>query len=302
MKTQMTPIMYDGTTNPTVFVEYFRLQAVYQEWDNAKQCLVLPMFLRGAAKKVFTAFNPKNNIDDLLAEIVDKCTQPQEFLLNEFFQRKQQIGETISKFALALEALLQAADPTMPVANQTKLLKAQLSNSLPDHTRELINFNSAMTWPELLRNLDKSTPRVASIETKLPLIKAEPADINWLTSQPSYNRPSYPTSAPYSNQNKFNGNCHYCNNFSHRESECRIKDRANQFSSTRFSYNRNNNNNVSNRGGNNRTATFKYGNHNTNNYGSQRFNNRAKLKFGSFRSISICLLYDNYNNLFYKLQ
>jgi hypothetical protein len=120
--------MYDGTTSPVVFAEYFRLQAIYQDWDNDKACLVLPLFLRGNAKKVFAAFNPKTSIEDLLAEIIDKCSQPQEFLLNEFFNRKQHAGESVSQFAAALAVLLQAADPTMPEINATKLLKAQLSN------------------------------------------------------------------------------------------------------------------------------------------------------------------------------
>ena len=44
------PTMYDGTTSQVVFAEYFRLQAVYQDWDNDKACLVLHLFLRGNAK------------------------------------------------------------------------------------------------------------------------------------------------------------------------------------------------------------------------------------------------------------
>ena len=227
------PTMYDGTTSQVVFAEYFRLQAVYQDWDNDKACLVLHLFLRGNAKKVFAAFNPKDNIENCLKEIIDKCAQPQEFLLHEFFQRKQHVGESISTFAAALEALLQAADPSMPEINQTKLLKAQLSNSLPDHTRELINFNPAMTWADLLRNLDRSIPRVAATEAKLPLIKAEPFEVNWLSTHASHNnRPSYPRSNPNTDSNgdqgnRFNGTCHFCHKFGHREFECRTKARDN---------------------------------------------------------------------------
>jgi hypothetical protein len=283
--------MYDGTTSPVVFAEYFRLQAIYQDWDNDKACLVLPLFLRGNAKKVFAAFNPKTSIEDLLAEIIDKCSQPQEFLLNEFFNRKQHAGESVSQFAAALAVLLQAADPTMPEINATKLLKAQLSNSLPDHTRELINFNEALTWTQLLRNLDKSGPRVPVADGQLSLIKSEPVEVNWLSSQADQGRPRYPSSNPRvdsnGNQgNRFNGTCHYCHRFGHREFECRTKVRDSMASQMRFDDNQSNSYNNDDRGSN----LYNRGNSNHSRVSTNRFNintssnNRGFHNNSSFRN------------------
>ena len=275
------PTMYDGITNPVTFAEYFRLQAIYQDWDNDKCCAVIPLFLRGKAKKVLEAFNPKNVIEDILKEIIAKCEQPKEFLFNEFLQRKPLSGESMAQYAAALEILLQAADPAMPPASQTKLLKSQLTNSLPEHTRELINFNPTMTWPDLISNLDRSSHRVAQSEIKLPLIKIEPieTELNWLSSQGGQNRPQYPGSNQKINQstnqvNRFNGTCNYCNKIGHKEFECRSKARDNSCNSTTYDYNRdfnNNNNNSYNRASNYRTSNANRA-YNSNNYSS---NNRT---------------------------
>ena len=45
------------------------------------------------------------------------CAQPAEVLLDAFFERKHQLGETISKYAKALKELLTQAEPTLPAAS-----------------------------------------------------------------------------------------------------------------------------------------------------------------------------------------
>ena len=95
--------------------------------------------------------------------------------ITRVFQRKQHVCESILTFAAAFEALLQAADPS--VINCLAILG---------------NF---ITWPDLLRKLDRSIPRVEATEAKLLLIKAEAFEVNWLATQTSHNnRPSYPRS------------------------------------------------------------------------------------------------------------
>jgi hypothetical protein len=44
------------------------------------------------------------------------CAQTAEVLLDAFFERKHQPGETISTFAKALKELLTQAEPTLPEA------------------------------------------------------------------------------------------------------------------------------------------------------------------------------------------
>ena len=262
----LAPMMYDGSTNPATFLDHFRLQSLFQDWDEAKQLTSLPLFLRGTAREMYTFIPIKTSIETVLTELIAACTQPQEVLLNQFFQRKQHPGESISKFAKALQELLHLADPTLPVRNQTTLLKAQLCQSLPEQMRAMINFNSTMSWNDLLRNLDKTLPHVVAYDQQqlqqptrwdsqtqqlipLDMIKTEPLNVNWLDSNAN-------GTLPYSNNNnnnqhnsnrtqrsynmqRFNGNCNYCQRFGHQEKDCRTKKKRDQqgASSNNNSYN-----------------------------------------------------------------
>ena len=119
---QLTPIMYDWGTDPVSFVEHFRLQALFMGWDVATQATSLPIFLKGQAKENYTAIiATKTDIDDILADLIKTCAQPREVLLDEFFERKQRPGESVSAFAKALKALLTGAEPTMPADNKKTL-------------------------------------------------------------------------------------------------------------------------------------------------------------------------------------
>ena len=118
--------------------------------------LSLWLFLEGTAKDVYDDFADKSQIEQLLKELMDKCARPKEVLLTEFFQRRQRAGESMSKFGRAIQELLKLAEPGMSTENQTTLLKVQISQAFPEHMRELINFNPTMTWPDLLRNMDKN--------------------------------------------------------------------------------------------------------------------------------------------------
>ena len=68
---QLTPIMYDGSTDPVSFVEHFRLQALFMGWDVATQATSLPIFLKGQAKENYTAIiATKTDIGDILADLI----------------------------------------------------------------------------------------------------------------------------------------------------------------------------------------------------------------------------------------
>ena len=104
MASALAPIMYDGSTNPTTFVEHFRLQARFQDWDNTNQLLALPLFLKGQAKENYaTILATKTTINDILAELIKMCERPRELLLEEFFERKLRPGESVSSFAKAIQ-------------------------------------------------------------------------------------------------------------------------------------------------------------------------------------------------------
>jgi hypothetical protein len=255
----LAPMMYDGSTNPNTFVEHFLLQALFQGWDDTAKVAALPIFLKGQAKDNYNTIRQTlNDIGPILKALVTMCAQPAEVLLDAFFERKHQPGETISTFAKALKELLAQAEPTLPEANHKTLLLRQLAKSLPPHMQTQINFNSGMPWNELLANLDKQNVQQlkwesqAQHETPNNLIKTEPLDINWATTNYANNRSPYsncnqPRSnnidTNYGNQSRsinnaftgrnidptrFNGTCNYCNKFGHKEVDCRSKRRDEQ--------------------------------------------------------------------------
>ena len=304
MENNMQFVMYDGSSSPVTFVEHFRLQALFHDWDEAKQLTSLPLFLKGKAKRAYTAIVTKTAINVVLKGLIDACAQPQEVLLNEFFQRKQRQGESISKFAIALQDLLALADPTMPEDNQTRLLKAQICLSVPEHMRAMINFNPAMTWDNLIANLEKSLPHVIAYDNQqqqqatrwdsltqqlVPtnMIKTEPLEANWLdttrsgqtSGRPTYDNDSRPTNSNRNNstQQRFNGNCNYCHRFGHKEIDCRTKARESQNYPT-------NNNNNHNRRGNNNTNSNRYGNNNSFNSRNNNRDGRNSNGFNNRRS------------------
>ncbi len=132
--------------------------------------------------------------EDVLKDLVTSCSQPKEVLLYQFYERKRSSTESISKYALALQELLAFAVPTMNLAEQTILLRAQSCLSVPEHMRALIQFNSSLSWDALLVCLDKSLPHVMAHEAQqqqqqfyprsqhqaLPLIKTEPIEATWV--------------------------------------------------------------------------------------------------------------------------
>ena len=66
MVSALAPIMNDGSTNPTIFVDHFRLQASFQAWDNTNQLLAFALFLKGQAKENFTTIiEAKTKINDI---------------------------------------------------------------------------------------------------------------------------------------------------------------------------------------------------------------------------------------------
>ena len=101
--------------------------------------VALPIFLKGQAKDNYNTIRlTLNDIGPILKALVTMCAQPAEVLLDAFFERKHQPGETISKFAKALKELLTQAEPTLPAANHKTLLLRQLAKSLPPHMQTQI--------------------------------------------------------------------------------------------------------------------------------------------------------------------
>ena len=101
---------------------------------------------------MFKAINPQTTILQIFNGLITGCQQPQELSLYQFYERKRRTGESVSKFALALQELLLKALPEMndtpELAN--KFLRPQLCLNLPPHMRAMVQFNSNLTWEQLL--------------------------------------------------------------------------------------------------------------------------------------------------------
>jgi hypothetical protein len=150
--------IYDGSTDPEDFVNSFKIQAA--EWSPENQLEYLPLFLRGKAKRLYDAVlaGDKDTIAKALIKIVALCAKPKETLLYKFYQRQLQSGESVADYACALKELLDVASPGLTMEQQLPFLRAQICLQVPEHTRALIQFNSSLSWDQLLASLDKAFP------------------------------------------------------------------------------------------------------------------------------------------------
>ena len=241
-------LVYDGSTCPSDFIRSFQIQALYQDWDGASQLTHIPLFLKGKAKRVYDALTIKTTIKHVTDELLAKYAQSQDQLLYQFYERKRHDDESISKYALALQDLLQLAVPSLEqttllavytnwqslTLEQTTLLRAQLCLSLPDHLKALIQFSPSMSWDDLLACLDKAFPHVIAhgdrstsrwdSHQSQPLIKQEPVDTHFADAKTSRGSA------------RFAGNCHYCGKPGHKlqdrqtvESDKRLQSIATAF-------------------------------------------------------------------------
>ena len=300
----ITPLTYDGSTNPATFARKFKIQALYQDWDEDAQLKAIPILLEGAALEHYNEIlvaKANSTTVEILVELTKRCVQPREKLLDDFFDRTQQPGESITSFAKALKELITQAEPSMDPDTRKSLLIRQLSKALPPYMQTLIDFCSTMTWENLLAKLDKSNyqqqkwdeQKLAQIPTNL--IKQEPCDLNWLDSSSnargSNNNHRTTNSNRSNNSTRFNGTCNYCRRVGHKEAECRTKAREQQQENGTFNNSNDNNdnngkpnnNNYNNNNGNrpntyNNNNNYRNNNNNSTNSNSYRTNNNNNYR------------------------
>ena len=177
--TTVSAVIYDGSTNLSDFVRQFRLQALFHGWNDDKMLSSLPLFLKGRALRNYNDIVSKTNLEVVLKALADSCSQPKELLLYQFYERKRTQNESISKYALALQEML--AVPAMHMDQQTVLLRAQLCLGLPEHLRAMVQFNSAMSWDNLIVCLDKSLPHVTAYNAQQQQLHATQQPSRWDT-------------------------------------------------------------------------------------------------------------------------
>jgi hypothetical protein len=158
--------------------------------------------------------------------IVVACAQSSTILLYEFYGRKLQPGESISKYALCIQDMLAKAVPNLEANQRNPFLRGQLCMQLPEHMRALVEFNDDKPWDELLAKLDKALPHVLKHEqSRSPftaqqsnqkidpfetLIKQE-IDVNYNSSRQA--------SSNFKPKTRFTGICDHCKIVGHKKAD-----------------------------------------------------------------------------------
>ena len=57
-----TCMVYEGEPDPNDFIRQYKIQALFHDWDEAKQVANIPLFLKKKASRVFKAINPQTTI------------------------------------------------------------------------------------------------------------------------------------------------------------------------------------------------------------------------------------------------
>ena len=203
-------LSYDGLSDISEFERQLTLSAAIFSWDDRKKLELLPLFLKGKARRVFEATNEdtKKDFKSLMKAIKDGCSQPSELLFQEFFQRKPSSGESLSNFASGLVDLIKRASPALGENERLAMVKAQLCLFVPDYLRVLIKVNSSMTWDQLLVALEGSGVAAQSAFGVSEEIKKEEFDINKMEAN------------HIGREVRFNGNCNFCGRFGHKSAFC----------------------------------------------------------------------------------
>ena len=211
-------VIYDGMSSPKEWIRSFNILAVYQDWDNEKKLANIPLFLKGKAQRVYDGMAMKTEIKQVTDELLAKCAVTSDALIVQFYNRKKKQDESYAQFASSLQDILSNALPDLDASKQLPLLRAQLCAGVPDNIKTLVNFNRSLKWDELVVCLEQAFPTSSDAaasyaQNLIDTVKTEPIESNYTSSRSSASS-SRPTRA------RFQGNCHFCQAFGHRQAEC----------------------------------------------------------------------------------
>lgn len=152
--------IYEGIKDPEEFVQCFKICKIMKGWTDDIALANFPVFLKAKALRVWTAkeATDKDTLDKAYKIIIAGCKPPNESLLVDFLSRKMKPTESISRYALDLQQLLQIAAPELNELQnvQSAFLRAHLCISLPKELQNLVNFTADnLSWDQLLVKLDQ---------------------------------------------------------------------------------------------------------------------------------------------------
>ena len=214
-----TMTAFDALTKANSFIRQFKIIAIYHSWEEKDQLSHLELFLKGKALRIYKQTMSSQKAPTTMKPLYDAlekgCASSPARLLSMFHARRKLPGESFHQFAAPLSELLGKAMPDQ----YQHLLKSHFMDSVPDAARKMDIWNANIDVEMLVENLDQTFSQSKSNLTSQPAVldqfKLEPISLNFMggTARPT----GQPSARP-----KFNGNCHHCNNYGHRISECNI--------------------------------------------------------------------------------
>jgi len=254
--------VYDGHTDPGAFIQQFRILAELNDWTAAQQYAKFKIFIGSKAEAIYNAGVAAGTITDIAtayAIIKAGCGVSKDACFDEFNNRQLKTGESISVFASSLSDILNRGVPDLDVNLRNSMMRKRLCDVVPESVRPIIRLSGILNTPldSILVSLDAEMPAhsisVSPFKTETTsLIKQEPVDINYTQTNRSSNNNSFrPQQSrfqqPQRNQqynnvsnsySRFMGQCFYCRQFGHRQSNCnKLKldlENGSQQQNTRF--------------------------------------------------------------------
>lgn len=225
---------YSGDTSVKNFLQSFELEAVKKDWVEDKKCKVIGLCVTSVAKQAFESLSDEDKKDfaKISKNLKDTCSKAKDLWIRDFQERILKPNESPANFALDLEHIITRAYPEMSSADRLVTLKNQFLIRLPAHVRVVVRGGMCnMDWPNLVKLADEvfvdycsSTGDLVGMDTKVEV----EGELNRMRVLPKRKE-----------NRRFDGNCYYCGKRGHKESNCFQKNRSNQKTDRRSSYQNN---------------------------------------------------------------
>jgi hypothetical protein len=225
--------MYDGHTDPTKFIEFFKISSLVNSWDAAAQLENVTIFLKDKALQLHNDLATKTQISHIYDELKLKCSPRPESQMFAFNTRKIANNETITKYGTELAKLLKGANPGLTAAQSLISIKAQLRVNLPPNSNInlLLQIHKDKALIDLLAELDDAIQvpgNTATSDSSSTLwndrptatVKTEPSESHFTNSSQLNDRSRAGQNSNQQSIPRFAGNCNYCGIYGHRYAQC----------------------------------------------------------------------------------
>jgi hypothetical protein len=263
---------FDGLTDAFNFIRQYKIVAVCQQWEVEKQIENISLFLDGKALRIYNTIMGGQTVPTTMAPIykalMEGCACSSAMLLTAFHSRRKNRSESF----------------------------AQFSANLSEFVSKVVLSNSNTAWDKVMDILDQCFPVEVQLtggnpsKPTLDSIKIEPSESFHMGARVRTNN---------NNQQRFQGNCHFCNIFGHRMSECNAmaQSRNQQFGNKSFnSTGSSQNNSNSNNSYRQEQSSFQSTRNNNNNYNKSTNSNQYRNQATGYTNQNEQQQRPSYNN------